>query len=222
MRLSFTLPAFALLLLACGGSSEHPSTTVTPAGGTSTTPVAQAQADDWHATDTLFRIMGGVSGKVVADLFAGDGYYTWKLVEAGAHVIAIDDDPAAIAAIEQEKRKRGIGDDRLLLRVTAAGNPGLLPNEADLVLCTRPYATINDRPTYFTQVRNGLKPPRRLYIVDFLAEQTPIGPPMDQRVDPEMVMTEMGTFGFTDVGVYSKTLPYRFVLFAQDFQEATE
>ena len=37
--------------------------------------------------------MGGVEqsvkGKLVADLFAGDGYMTVKLLEAGANVIAI-------------------------------------------------------------------------------------------------------------------------------------
>lgn len=223
MRLTTTAPLFALLLtIGCGENGQQ--TPSTPSTGTPGQPAAPANAtaDDWHNTDTLFTIMGGVQGKVVADLFAGDGYYTWKLIDAGARVIAIDDDAGSIAALEQEKKARGIGDDRLLLRVTPAGTPGLLANEADMALCTRPYLTINDRQAFFTQVRQGLKPPRRVFIVDFLAEQTPVGPPMDQRAGQEMVMGEMSTFGFTDIGAYSKTLPYRFVLFAQDFQEVNE
>ncbi|MBK7286630.1 MAG: DUF1698 domain-containing protein [Flavobacteriales bacterium] len=81
--------------------------------------------------------MGPLQGKVVADMFAGDGYYTWKLLGAGARVLAIDDNPANIAALEARKKAEGIGDERLLVRLTPPGVTGLIPNEVDLALIIR-------------------------------------------------------------------------------------
>ncbi len=175
--------------------------------------------DDWHACDSLIKVMGGVQGKVVADLFVGDGYYTMKLLEAGARVIAMDDDPRNIEAITAKKKEMGIGDDRLIIRSCTPGAPNLSLAEVDLALCTRPFVSIPDRTGYFTKVKASVKPPCQVFIVDFLPEQTPVGTPMDQRVSSEQVMDAMEPCGFTDIGGYTKLLPYRFLIQAMDFVE---
>ena len=213
-----------VLLASCGNQEGTTEVTATPgAGGNTTTSQPPPRtSDDWHSTDTLFAMMGGVNGKVVADLFVGDGYYTMKLLEAGARVIAMDDDPRNIEAITTKKKELNIGDDRLVIRSCTPGSPNLGLAEVDLALCTRPFISIPDHTGYFTKVKASIKPPCQLFIVDFLQEQTPIGTPMDQRIPSEMVMDAMEPAGFTDIGAYGLKLPYRFVVQAMEFVEGPD
>ncbi|MBK9419859.1 MAG: hypothetical protein IPN44_02260 [Flavobacteriales bacterium] len=182
--------------------------------------LAEDSPDDWRKGDSLIATMGSLEGKVVADLFAGDGYYTWKLLKAGARVLAIDDDPAAIASLNARKVAEGIGDDRLIVRATMPGIVGLLQNEADLALITREVSTLGDRPAWFAQLFPGVKPPSTIFIVNFLPGSAQVGPPLNQRMDYGTVRDELNSYGFTDVGILYKRLPYRYILFARIAQES--
>ncbi len=226
MRITYLL--LATCLFACSSCEDKPgadpSTTngsaSAPNGGTSTStpgcPPARTP-DDWHTVDSLFLAMGGVNGKTVADLFVGDGYYTMKLLEAGARVIAMDDDPRNIEALQTKKEEMGICDERLIIRNGTAGAPNLSLNEVDVALCTRQILSIPDPVGYFSKVRSCIRFPSNLFVVQFLPEQTPVGPPLDQRLPEDRVMDLMEPCGFTDVGSYSKKMPYRYMVHALMF-----
>lgn len=157
--------------------------------------------------------MGPLEGRVVAEFYAGDGPYTWDLLAAGARVLAIVDNPGQADALNARKLREGIGDDRLLVRPVAPGAVGLLPNEADLALITREFSALGDRPAWFGQLMAGLKPPHLFYLVNYLSAPSPEGPPMEQRTDFNRVADEVGQYGFQDVGIYYRKMPYRFILF---------
>jgi hypothetical protein len=91
-----------------------------------------------------------------------------------------------------------------------------------MALCTRAYLGIPDRINYFQKVKPCIKYPNQLFIVDFLPEQSPVGTPMELRVTSEQVMDDMEPVGFTDVGAYTKKLPYRYVVQAMMFQEGPD
>lgn len=212
------LPLFVLACIqgiGCNAGSTTPETP--PAMATAAGPLAPVSfdpQDDPRGGDIVMREMGPLNGKVVADMFAGDGYYTWKLLSAGARVLAIDDDPAAIERLQAWKASQGIGDDRLLIRLTTPGVPGLLPDEADIALITREYSTLGDRQSWITQLMAGIKSPHLFYLVNYLPGQSPDGPPLSQRMDYNQVSEELTLFGADDVGISYKKLPYRYILFA--------
>ncbi|HEY0978126.1 MAG TPA: DUF1698 domain-containing protein [Flavobacteriales bacterium] len=211
------IAALILGLMACDQPTKDPATQV-PANstpGNATGPDAAGE-DDWRSADSLIAVLGGVQGKVVADLGAGDGYYTWHLLKAGAKVIAVDEDANHIAALEARKKELAIGDDRLLIRMVSPGTTGLQPGEADIALITRPYSSIPDRANFIGQLRMGTRAPHVTAFVDFLQQQTPVGPPMDERVHPDQVMDELGVMGYHDVVSLTKKMPYRFLVVAQD------
>ena len=183
---------------------------------------SQDSPDDWRMGDSLMATMGNLQGKVVADLFAGDGYYTWKLLGAGARVLALDDDPANLVALKARKQAEHIGDDRLIIRATTPGVVGLLPNEADYALITREVSTLGDRPNWFAQLFSGIKPPTTIYVVNFHPGESPVGPPLNQRMSYETAQSELNTYGFTDVGVLYKKIPYRYITFARVAQDTPE
>ncbi len=200
-----------LFMFACG-TSEKPDATVS---NTSVDPSQSTvgEAGDWRSGDSLLTVMGDLNGKVVADMFDADGYYAWKLMGAGARVLVIDDNPANIAAIEARKKAEGIGDDRLLIRSTRPGSTGLMPNEVDLALITREYSQLGDRPAWFAQLMTGLRAPQTFFLVNYFPEQTPEGPPLSQRMAFNTVADEVTEFGFGDVGILYKKMPYRYILF---------
>jgi hypothetical protein len=88
----------------------------------------------------------------------------------------------------------------------------------DRALCTRTYLSIQDRVAFFSRVKAGLAAKGQLIIVDYLQEQTPMGPPMELRVNVEQIMDELEPCGFTDIGGYTKKIPYRFIVQAMDFE----
>ena len=199
-----------LLYTSCSGGDPKTATDPVPVPDS---PNLQTDGNDPRAGDSLLIVMGPLDGKVVADMFAGDGYYTWKLIGAGARVLAIEDDPAKIAALEARKKSEGIGDDKLLIRATTPGVTGLMPNEVDLALITREYSTLGDRPAWFAQLMSNVKAPHTFYMVNYLTQQSPSGPPLSQRMDFSRVADEIAGFGYDDVGVMYKTMPYRYILF---------
>lgn len=158
-------------------------------------------------------VLGPLQGKTVADMFAGNGFYAWGLLKAGARVLALDDNPSNIAALEARKKSEGIGDDKLLIRQTTPGVPGLLADEVDMALITREYAKLGDRPAWFGQLMAGIRSPHLFYLVNFLPGQTAAGPPLSERMGYNTVSNEVSGFGFQDVGIYYKKMPYRYILF---------
>jgi hypothetical protein len=221
---SFLLSACLFALSSCTDEAANGSNNTAGGNGSSGTSSSTAPgcppahtADDWHTVDSLFHAMGGVNGKTVADLFVGDGYYTIKLLEAGAKVIAMDDDPRNIEALKAKKAELGICDERLIIRPTSPGTPDLSANEVDAALCTRELLSVPDPIGYFSKVRGCIRFPSSLFLVQFMPQQTPVGPPLDQRLPEDRVMDAMEPCGFTDIGSYSKKLPYRYLVHAQMF-----
>jgi len=173
---------------------------------------------DWRRTDTLLAMFGDLRGRRVADLFAGDGHYTLALLNAGATVFAMENDQARLDALVEKAKVAGYGPDRLIVRLVSEGDPGIRPGEVDRALCTRTYSTIPvaERIPYFTRVHEALGHEGQLFVVEYLPVQTPMGPPLEQRVSESVIMDELGPAGFSDVISWSQKLPYRYVIQAME------
>lgn len=187
-------------------------------------PIANTnERDSWQRPHELIQMLGpDIKGMVIADLFADDGYFTFKLIEAGANVIAMENDPAKVAKLEQRKRELGLGDDRLRIRAVPVGNPGLGQAEADVALITHRYTSIQNKAAYITRLREGLTPPRPLFIIEWQYRETPVGPPLAERMPTEGLMDEVGELGYSDIGAHSAKMPYQVIFLATDYMELDE
>ncbi|MBL7952438.1 MAG: class I SAM-dependent methyltransferase [Flavobacteriales bacterium] len=214
---------FAVLLFAaCSSgtpSTEVPDTRIAPTPEASTPSTFRApetaERDSWQKPQEVFLLMGNdLRDRTIADLAAGDGYFTFKLIEVGANVIAISDDPAELAAIEARKKEMKLGDDRLRTRLATPNDPGLVKDEVDACLLVHAYTRIPDKKAYLTRVYEGTKMPKPLFILEWLNTETPMGPPMTDRISSERVMDDIGLAGYTDVGTYSAKIPHQAFIFA--------
>jgi|GEM_PF-506042 len=210
-----------LLVAAMGCTPSEPAdnaTTTTPStttGPTSDQTAGTAERDAWQMPQEVFLLMGNdLRGRTIADLAARDGYFTFKLIGMGANVIAIDDDPQALAAIEARKKAMGLSDARLRTRLVPLGQAGLAPDEVDACLLVHSYVRIPDKKLYLTQVFQGTKVPKPLFILEWLNGATPIGPPASERISSDRIMDDIGLAGYSDVGAYSAKIPHQVFLFA--------
>jgi predicted methyltransferase len=78
------------------------------------------------------------------------------------------------------------------------------------VLVVNTYHHIAERPAYFRQLRQSLRPGGRVAIIDFLPD-APVGPPRQARIPAASVKEEMGRAGFGLVAEQA-FLPYQYFL----------
>ena len=188
-----------------------------PEQHTDSTPLDR---DEWQRPEVIIGMANSdLTGMMFGDLFAGDGYFTWKLIDAGANVIAIDTDPKNIEALQTEKKARGLSDERLKIRAVPVGDPGLNVDEVDVALLVHKYYGIKDKEAYFEQLRKGMRYPKYLMVVDWQYRETPIGPSMSERTPTNDLMEALLKYGWSDVGAHSDKIPFQVIFFANDPME---
>lgn len=160
---------------------------------------------------------GDLTGITIADLFADDGYWTFKMIDRGANVIAVVNDQAKAEAIIKRKKERILSDERLQVRTVLHGDPGIANAEVDMALIAHRFVSIHDKPDYFRRMRMGMRPPRYLVMVEWRYEQTATGPPMDERMSENDIMDFIGTTGYSDVGAHSAQIPDQVVYLINDY-----
>jgi cyclopropane fatty-acyl-phospholipid synthase-like methyltransferase len=163
----------------------------------------------------VIAMFGDLNGKTIMDIGAGTGYFTFKLAEKGAHVIAGDVDDQFLEFIANKMQSLNISDEKIELRKLPYDSPKLAPGEVDGVLLVNTYHHIEKRKTYFKEVYNGLKDGGMLMVVDFVKkefEEDIPGPPIEMRIASDMVMDELSVAGFKRVDMNTSMLPYQYII----------
>jgi ubiquinone/menaquinone biosynthesis C-methylase UbiE len=106
-------------------------------------------------------------GARVADLGAGDGYFTFRLADAvgpGGRVYAVEVSERALRRLRA--RAAGEGGGRVEVIEGALDDPRLPDGAIDLVLLSSVYHHLDDRVAYFARLRRDLAPGARVAIVE--------------------------------------------------------
>lgn len=229
---SIFLPFFLIALCLCSCETSTHSTDVhRHADGDSISLVARDKSgpdsnalrsavntndrENWQKPQMVISRLGDLSVKTVADIGAGTGYFTMRLARKSKKVIAIDIDEQFLSYIQRRlSSTRDAQELDIETRLTQADDPSLKPNEADLVLIVNTYAYIQDRVTYFEKVWSGIAENGQLVIVDFKKELLPVGPPVEEKIDVQAVISELDSAGFGPFVVDSTALTYQYMLTA--------
>lgn len=153
------------------------------------------ERDAYQKPELVLGYLGDVKGKKIMDIGAGSGYFSIKLAEKGAHVIAAD-----VNDEFQDILKKRIEDNNLAnieLRKIPYDSPNLEANETDMVLIVNTYHHIENRSDYFSKVKQGIKPDGELVVIDFFKKEIPVGPPSNHKIDLETVKKELTEAGYT-------------------------
>jgi ubiquinone/menaquinone biosynthesis C-methylase UbiE len=167
----------------------------------------------WQKPDLVIQLLGDVTGKSIADLGAGTGYFSRRLAYKGARVIAIDIDPKAIQWMQEQKSRFPVElQDRLVIRKATEDDPKLKDNEVDMVLLVNTYSYIKNRVTYFTRLQKSIRKGGVVLVIDFKKTETPFGPNVQERVDITDVEQELVQAGYDIVMKDESSLEYQYIL----------
>jgi len=147
--------------------------------------------NSWQKPDTVMHILGNLHGKKVMDLGSGTGYFSFRLYDAGAHVICADVDDDFLTYIQNKINEKKVDTSRITTRKVKFDDPLLQTEEADMVLIVNTYHHIDNRPAYFTKVLSGLKPNGKLIVIDFKKRELPEGPPVKMKLTEKEVETAL-------------------------------
>ncbi len=168
------------------------------------------ERDAYQKPELVLDYLGQLDGKKIMDIGAGSGYFSIKLAEKGAQVIAAD-----VSDEFQEALKQRIEDNNLKnieLRKIPYDSPNLTDEEVDMVLIVNTYHHIENRADYFAKVKKGIKSDGELVVIDYFKKELPVGPPVNHKIDMETVKQELKEAGYTQLDVNVDLLPYQFII----------
>lgn len=228
MHRRLTILLLSILTFSCGGNGSKVQDTgsannTRPAiteRAASPQETLQAEIEDtkrteWQNPDLILERVGNLSNKVVADIGAGSGYFTFKIAREAEKVIALDIDPKALEYIENQKEIVGEWSQNIEPRLTPPDVPNLLDEEVDLVLIVNTYSYIPNKEIYFPRLLKGMKSGARLVIVDFKKGEIPVGPADENKAEPSEIRSFLRKQSFRRVNVDQKSLQYQYIITAE-------
>ncbi|MBK9338259.1 MAG: class I SAM-dependent methyltransferase [Lewinellaceae bacterium] len=170
----------------------------------------------WQKPGMVIALLGDLKGKTVADIGAGTGYFTFRLVPLADKVIGVDIDPRFITFMDSVKvRLPAQYRDRFESRLAKPEDPMLAPEEADAALIVNTYGYIENRVQYLQALAQGMKSGATLLIIDFKKNNLPIGPPDEYKVALSQVEKELSAGGFEVVQIDKESLDYQYIILAK-------
>jgi SAM-dependent methyltransferase len=123
--------------------------------------------EDRLQINRVMDILGIASGKAVADIGAGSGWFTVraaKRVGAGGVVYAVDINPEAVHYIGDRARKEQLQNVKTIL--SQPENPLLPAGSVDAVLLLKTYHEVSQPVTLLQNLRAALRPAAKVGIID--------------------------------------------------------
>jgi predicted methyltransferase len=123
--------------------------------------------DAFSQPERVLAALALAPGAWVADLGAGDGYFTFRLAEAvgeGGRVYAVEVSERALRKLRERARSGGHANVEVI--EGAVDDPRLPDAAVDLVLLSSVYHHLDERVAYFARLRADLAPGARVAIVE--------------------------------------------------------
>jgi len=169
----------------------------------------------WQKPELVISMLGDLSDKTVADIGAGTGYFTFRLVPKAKKVIGIDIDQRFIRFLDSVNvRLPAQYRERFESRLAKPNDPQLKAGEADAVVMVNTYGYIQNRIQYLKTLSKGMSPGAKLLIIDFKKNNLPIGPPEEFKVALGQVEKELITAGFALEKIDKDALDYQYIVLA--------
>jgi predicted methyltransferase len=151
--------------------------------------------DAWQRPDQVMDALKIYDGNVVADLGAGGGWFTVRLAQRvgpNGRVYAEDVQRQMIEAIERRVAREQLTNVKTILGTQSDPR---LEEPVDAVLIVDAYHEMEHPVELLRNVAAKLKPNGRIGILNFRKDGHGPGPPLDERVDPERIISDLEAAG---------------------------
>ena len=155
--------------------------------------------EGWELPDQVVEALQIHAGDQVADIGAGEGYFTFRFAGAvgpTGTVFAVDVDPTVIEKLKASVRARDSANVTVILG--EYDNPLVPDGEIDLAFVCNTYHHIENRSEYFSALKADLSPGGRLVVMEW--KPVPLAHlllPHGHWSAKELIEEEMGQAGYT-------------------------
>ena len=152
---------------------------------------SEDQRDNLGEAEVVMDLAKIGAGTTVADIGAGEGYYTVRLAErvgAKGRVLAEDIDPGAIKRLGERVVRERL--DNVSIKTGTPDDPRLPDNSFDRIFLVHMYHEVGEPYAFLWRLRPALRPGGQVIVVD--ADR-----PTDQHgMPPELLFCEFQAMGF--------------------------
>jgi ubiquinone/menaquinone biosynthesis C-methylase UbiE len=151
-------------------------------------------------------------GELIADIGAGSGYFTFRLahhVGSTGRVYAVDVSPDMI--LHLNRLMRDLKVTNVVTTLCAPDDPLLTDSSIDRFFICDTWHHIENHDRYLALLKKMLRPGGQVVMIDFKKAETPVGPPMEMRIDRDDLVKEMDRNGFHLESEHT-FLPYQYFL----------
>ena len=151
----------------------------------------EVQRDKVNEAETVMNLADIRAGTTVADIGAGEGYYTVRLAERvgkKGRVLAQDIDEEALQRLGRRVERERL--DNVSIKLGAPDDPRLPQGSFDRIFLVHMYHEVNEPYAFLWRMRPALRPGGRVIVVD-------VDRPTDQHgIPPPLLFCEFGRVGF--------------------------
>ncbi len=173
--------------------------------------------EKWQKPETVVRLMGDLTGKTVADIGAGTGYFTFRIAMKADKVIAIDIEKDYLDVLDNLKEKLPLDiQTKIETRLAKEDDPLLKQQEVDLIVIINTFSFIDNKLKYLEKLKNDLKPGGKIFIVDFKMKNLPIdAPDKKDRLPVNKLENLLEKSGFHNIQTDDTTLDFQYIVIAE-------
>ena len=167
--------------------------------------------DAWQEPERVMDSLGVTSGTIVADIGAGGGWFTMKLanrVGPTGLVYAEDIQREMIESINRRVNRTNLSNVETI--IGTSNNPKI-PTPVDAVLMVDVYGEVEDPMALLRNVIPQLKKGGRIGIVEHRLDGGGPGPPLQDRVAPETIITTAEAVGL-QLLTHDESFRYQYLL----------
>jgi ubiquinone/menaquinone biosynthesis C-methylase UbiE len=198
--LIFAVFSFALLMGACAKKVDDGRLPSSRAFPKADRPVSNLGAnrfssetarDSVNEARTVMDLAGIAKGMSVADIGAGEGYYTVRLAQRvgqDGRVLAQDIDPAAVRDLGLRIERERL--DNVSIKRGAEDDPCLPANSFDRIMLVHMYHEVGEPYAFLWRLRPALRPGGSVVVVDIDR------PTQNHGIPPALLFCEFEAVGF--------------------------
>lgn len=142
-------------------------------------------------------------GQYLADLGCGQGYFTLKAAEivgAQGKIKAVDIIAERLEFLQQSAQERGLAER--IKTYSAQGESIPLPDmDMDIALISNVLHELHDPLNYLRDARRILRNEGEIWVIEWQKKETPMGPPISERLSVEEWVAMLEEAGFEDIWV---------------------
>lgn len=159
--------------------------------------------------DVFWQALGEPAGEsVLVEIGAGTGLFASAFVARSPGVIVYAADMADEMLEWMQFNRPEVAENRIFpVKASESGLP--LPDEmADALYMINVHHELAEPGASYAEALRLLKPGGRLLVVDWAARETPKGPPLEVRVQPEQLESILREAGFAEISIDTERLAW--------------